>query len=105
MPFLKVKNILNFNAQNKLNRSHKIFEKNLHIYLLTSLNNAIYAIANLNVSILLNRFSYGKVGTCTRKSSNAELMLLHFSKSMKRKEKKRKLKVNITHFSQMLLKN
>lgn len=32
--------------------------------------------ASRNVSILLNRFSYGNVGTWTRSSSNAEFMLL-----------------------------
>lgn len=36
----------------------------------------MYAMANRNVSILLKRFSYGNVGTCTRNSSKAELMLL-----------------------------
>lgn len=52
----------------------------------TSRNSEMYAIAKRNVSILLKRFSYGNVGTCTRSSSKAELMLLKIvTKSNRRK--------------------
>lgn len=56
----------------------------------TSRRSDMQAMARRRVSILLRRFSYGNVGTWTRNSSNAELILLQSARQKERGKERKK---------------